>query len=140
MNSLPGGLYACCLNTLLDDTESAIVRENAALVFATLISYRNPNNELNEELYPKSADGMGCDWIGHLLYHHDLMGKIIESIKYLHVKETIDMENNTKIVPCNLMRAYCMIMLNLLPLKGAGDVNPIIMAMHELSMLVKKIQ
>lgn len=143
MNSLPGGLYACCLNTLLDDDESAIVRENAALVFATLISYRNSNNELNVALYPKCAEGMGCDWIGHLLYHHDFMGRIIESIKYLYVKEIIHSEhigNNVKIVPCNLMRAYCMIMSKLLPLKGAGDVNPIYIAMHELSKLVVKHQ
>lgn len=136
MNSLPGGLYACCLNTVLDDTESAVVRENAALVFATLISYRNTINELNESLYPKSAEGLGCEWIGQLIYHHDLIRKIIESIKYLHVKEMIDIElieSDAKIVPCNLIRSYCIILSYLLPLKGAGDQNEVFITMHEIS-------
>lgn len=136
MNTLPGGLYACCLNTVLDDTESAWVRENAAVVFATLISYRNVNNELNESLYPKSADGLGCDWIGQLIFHHGLIPRIIDSIKYLHVKEMIDadfIENDAKIVPCNLMRSYCIMLTCLLPLKGAGNENEIFIAMHEIS-------
>lgn len=136
MNSLPGGLYACCLNTVLDDTESALVRENAAFVFATLISYRNANNEPDETLYPKSAEGFGCEWIGQLIYHYDLIRKIIESIKYLHVEEMIDadlIENGVKIIPCNLMRSYCTILTHLLPLKGAGNENDILIAMHEIS-------
>lgn len=137
MNTLPGGLYACCLNTLLDDTESAIVRENAALVFASLISYRNSNNEINEQLYPKSAEGLGCEWIGQLLYHHDLVRKISISVKYLHVDDMIELQqiamNNDKLVPCNLMRAYCLVISNILPLNGAGDVNVIYQTMHEIS-------
>lgn len=136
MNTLPGGLYACCLNTLLDDTEAALVRENAAMVFATLISHRKSNNELNEKLSPKYSDGIGRDWIEVLLYHHDLIRRVIASVKYLHVKDTLDMEkvtNESRIVPCNLMRSYCIILSNLLPLKGAGDVNNIFTAMFEIS-------
>lgn len=136
MNNLPGGLYACCINTLLDETESAIVRENAAFVFATLISYRNTSNELDETLYPKSANGMTCDWIGHLLHHHDLIRQIVTSVRYLHVEQLLDTEqiaNNSKIVSCNLMRSYCIVLINILPLKGAGDINPIFNAMTEIS-------
>lgn len=133
---LPGGLYACCLNTLLDDTESAIIRENAGLLFASLISHRNANNEIHEELYPKSADGIGCEWIGHLIFHHDLIKRIRISVDYLHVDDAIESEqmaNSDKLVPCNLMRAYCVILANLLPLKGAGDAGPIYQTTHEMS-------
>lgn len=139
MNTLPGGLYACCLNTLLDDTESAIVRENAGLVFATLITYLNSNNEIIEELYPKSASGMGCEWIGQLIYHHDLIRRISKSVNDLHVEDVIEsdqMVNSERIVPCNLMRAYCVILSNILPLNGADDVNPIYQTTHEISKLV----
>lgn len=136
MSSLPGGLFACCLTTVFDDTESAIVREHAALVFATLISYRNSNNEINEDLYPKKAVGMGCEWIGHLIFHHKLIPSIGISVKHLHVEDVIDSEklaNDDKIVPCNLMRAYCIILTNILPLKGAGDVNAIYETTQEIS-------
>lgn len=132
MNMLPGGLYACCLNTLLDDSETAIVRENAGLVFATLITHRQPNNELNVKLYPKSAIEMGPDWIECLIHHQDLMRQIIASIKYVHTSDVIDMDTSSvaqKIIPCNLMRTYCIILNNLLPLKGFGDINRIFIAM-----------
>lgn len=135
MNNLPGGLFACCLNTLLDDSETATVRENAALVFASLISHRKPNNELDERLYSINAIRLGCEWIGHLIHHHDLNGRIVASIKYVHVNDTIDMTTcltEHQIVPCNLMRSYCIILTNLLPLKGAGDMNQIFTAMHKI--------
>ncbi|XP_031630428.1 uncharacterized protein LOC116345312 [Contarinia nasturtii] len=143
MNSLPGGLYACCLNTLFDETEYAIVRENAAIVFATLIGHRNYKNELDETLYPQNTIGMGCEWIGHLLNCHKLTEKIIASIKYLHVDDIIAAEqytNTGKIVSCNLMRSYCLILTHILPLKGAGDPNPIYVAMHEISKSIPKIR
>lgn len=139
MSCLPGGLFACCLNTLLDDTESAIVRENAALVFAALISYRKSNNELNEKLYPKNSGKIGNDWIGRLLDHHHLIKKINASVKDVYVKDMIETDkivNIDRIVPCNLMRAYCVILSYLLPLKGAGDVNGIFTTMLEISQLV----
>lgn len=136
MNSLPGGLYACCLNTLFDETEYAIVRENAAFVFATLITHRNSNNEIDETLYPQNAIGRGCDWIGQLLNCHRLTERIENSVKFLHVNDVIAPEqyaNGEKIVSCNLMRSYCIILTHILPLKGAGDSNPIFATMHEIS-------
>lgn len=135
MNSLPGGLFSCSLSTLLDDTESAIVRENAALVFAALISHRQLNNELENKLYPKNATDFGYEWIGILLHHHNLIRKIIASIEYLHVDDMIDTEKKSiglKIVPCNLMRSYCIVLNSLLPLKGASDLNQIFMTMLEI--------
>lgn len=135
MKNLPGGLFACCLNTLLDDSETATVRENAALVFATLISHRKSNNELDERLYSiNDTKGLGHEWIGHLVQHQNLIGKIVTSVKYVHVNDMIDMSSTIclaehQIVPCNLMRSYCIILTNLLPLKGAGDMNQIFTAM-----------
>ncbi|XP_055312030.1 uncharacterized protein LOC129574273 isoform X2 [Sitodiplosis mosellana] len=143
IDTLPGDLYARCLNTLLDDTESAIVRENPALLFASLISYRNANNEIHEDLYPKSANGMGCKWIGQLIYHHDLIKKIRTSVEYMHVDDVIElkrMANIDKIVTCNQMRTYCKILSNLLPLKGAGDVDSIYQTTHEISKAIPRIR
>lgn len=131
MSNLPGGLFACCLNTLLDDSETATVRENAALAFATLISHRKSNNELNERLYAMNDIGLGCKWIGHLIHHQNMIGQIVASVKHVHVDDvmcTIEQQ----IVPCNLMRSYCIILANLVPLKGAGDLNQIFTTMHEI--------
>lgn len=139
MNSLPGGIYACCLNTVLDDSEAAVVRENAALLFAALISHRKPNNEIDEKLYPRNAIGMGYEWIGYLIHHQDLIRKIIASVKFLYVKDVIDSKSCAiayKIVPCNLMRSYCIILHHLLPLKGAGDVTDIFTATLQICKLV----
>lgn len=136
LNNLPGGLFACCLNTLLDESETATVRENAALVFATLISHRKSNNELDERLYSVNV-GLGSEWIGQLIHYQNLIGKIVESVKYVHVNDTIDTTTTIRlaehqIVPCNLMRAYCILLSNLLPLKGAGDMNEIFTAMQKI--------
>lgn len=139
MSNLPGGLFACCLHTLLDTSETATVRENAALVFATLISHRKSNNELNERLYAIHDIGLGFEWIGHLINHQQLIGQINASVKYVHVDDMIDATKTTamcpmeqQIAPCNLMRSYCIILTNLVPLKGAGDLNQIFTTMHEI--------
>lgn len=140
MSNLPGGLFACCLNTLLDVSETATVRENAALVFATLLSHRKSNNELNERLYAMHdvGLGLGSEWIGHLILHQHLIGQIVASIKHVHVDDMIDTTTTAMslaeqpIVPCNLMRSYCIILTNLVPLKGAGDLNQIFTTMHEI--------
>lgn len=135
MSNLPGGLFACCLNTLLDDSETAMVRENAALVFATLISHRKPNNDLNERLHP-ITNNYGCKWIGHLINHQHLISKIVASIQYVHVNDVLSAAIDSgeyQIVPCNLMRSYCIILTNLLPLKGVDDMDHIFAAMHKIS-------
>lgn len=136
MNNLPGGLFACCLNTLLDVSETATVRENAALVFSTLISHRKSNNELNERLYAMNDMGLGSEWIGHLIHHQHLVDQISASVKHVHVDDIIDPKTDSltdhPIVPCNLMRSYCIILTNLVPLKGAGDLNHIFKTMHEI--------
>lgn len=121
MSILPGGLHACCLSTLFDETETAMVREKAAFVFATLISYRKTNGEIPESILPRITKEIGGEPIEWFLTHYDLFGNIINSISQLFVEETVEshvIKANAKIVPCNLMRSYCVILSNLLTLKG----------------------
>lgn len=132
MNTLPGGLHACCIHTLLDDTEAAMVREKAALVFATLISYRKASDELCTEILPLNVKDAGEYRLDKLLEYYDLFGTILNLMSCLHVEENIkpdSVENDRKIVPSNLMRAYCVILSNLLTIKtmcGAEQINCIL--------------
>lgn len=114
---LPGGIHACSLRTLTDDTESAIVRENAGFVFARLISHYSSDGELDKRVLPTNAT---INWLEHLMQNYRFLDKIIDSLDYFYVDELFDDQNysNDKpIVPCNLMRSYCVILIGLLPLK-----------------------
>lgn len=111
---LPGGIHACSLRTLTDDTESAIVRENAGLVFASLISHHSSDGELDKRVLPTNAT---INWLEHLMQNYRFFDKITDSLDYFHVDELFDDQNDKPIVPCNLMRSYCVILIGLLQLK-----------------------
>lgn len=112
---LPNGLYSCSLHTLLDDEESAIVRENAGFVFATLLmQYKNCTvDERIEYLIPKNA---ASNWLELLLKHYQLFEQVTSSLDHLYVEESCIDQLTKPIVPCNLMRSYCVVLQNILPL------------------------
>lgn len=120
MKSLPGGFYACCVSTLLDETESAVVRENAAFVFAALISHRTSDGYLKKNVVPSSVSTSDKNWLNRLLELSQFFDKTIDSINYLHLEETInpaEMSSLDKIVPCNLIRSYCVVLTHLMYLR-----------------------
>lgn len=112
---LPNGLFGCSLHTLLDDDESAIVRENAGFMFATLImQYISCTDEERvRRLLPKNAP---TNWLELLLKHYQLFEKVTQSLKFLYVQETFSEQYSLPIVPCNLLRSYCVVLVNVLPL------------------------
>lgn len=117
---MPGGFYACCMSTLLDETESAVVRENAAFVFAALISNRTSDGYLNKNVVPNSVSTLDNNWLYRLLELNHFFDKTIDSINYLHLKETInpdELNSLDKIVPCNLIRSYCVVLTHLMYLR-----------------------
>lgn len=118
---LPNGLYSCSLHTLLDDKESAIVRENAGFMFATLLmQYKNCTpDERIEYLMPKNATS---NWLELLLKHYQLFEQVTKSLDHLFVEESSIDQLTKPIVPCNLMRSYCVVLMNILPL-NIIDVN-----------------
>lgn len=139
---LPNGFYACCMNTLLDESESALVRENAAFVFASLISHRNPNGTLNDRVLPSRVSRVGDDWFDMLLKHHGFFNKVMASIKYLYLEEFISLDklkNATKLVPCNLMRSYCVILSHLLHVQTVNGKENVIMAMLQIYKIIPDI-
>lgn len=135
MKSLPGGFYACCVSTLLDETESAIVRENAAFVFAALISHRTSEGYLKKTVVPNSVSTSDNYWLERLLEHNQFFDKTIESINCLYLKETInpdEMSSLDKIVPCNLIRSYCVVLTHLIHLKMENGKAKVITAMLQI--------
>lgn len=121
---LPNGLFGCSLHTLLDDEESAIVRENAGFMFATLLMQYTSctTDDRFQRLLPKNAPS---NWLELLLKHYQLFEKVTRSLKFLYVQETFGDRYAMPIVPCNLMRSYCVVLVNVLPLKVV-DVNRIV--------------
>lgn len=138
MANLPGGFHACCLSTLLDDSEPAIVRENAAYVFSTLISYRMDNGHLHPHVLPMYLEGgeqMRMEnHLDMLLQHHKLFKYIAESLEHFHAGETIigvGMRDggSDRLTSCDLLRSFCVIMCNLLTLKSIACVDSVILTM-----------
>lgn len=132
---MPGGFYACCLSTLLDETESAVVRENAAFVFAALISHRTSDGYLNKNVIPNSVSSVDNNWLDRLLELNQFFDKTIESINYLHLKETINSEeisSSDKIVPCNLIRSYCVVLTHLMYLRMENGKTKVITTMLQI--------
>lgn len=131
MANLPGGFHACCLSTLLDDSEPAIVRENAAYVFSTLISYRKDNGHLHPQVLPMCLEGGESmrmeNHLDMLLQQHKLFKYIVESLVHFYAGETvIGLDGNGRLTSCDLLRSFCVIMCNLLTLKSTACVDEVI--------------
>lgn len=136
---MPGGFHACCLSTLLDANEPAIVRENAAYVFTNLISYRKENGQLHGRVLPMCLDNgeqmRSENHLDMLLKQHKLFPQIAFSLEHFHAGETIEGrdgqidEFNGPLTSCDLLRSFCVIMCNLLTLKTAPCIDMIHLTM-----------
>lgn len=132
---MPGGFYACCMSTLLDETESAVVRENAAFVFAALISHRTSDGYLNKNVVPNSVSTLDNNWLDRLLELNHFFDKTVDSINYLYLKETInpdELSSLDKIVPCNLIRSYCVVLTHLMYLRTEYSKAKVITTMLQI--------
>lgn len=134
LSNLPGGFHACCLSTLLDASEPAIVRENAAYVFSTLISYRqNGGQLLHDHVLPMCWDNgnqvRNEDHLDMLLRQHKLFKRIALSLDHFDAAETIvryevQHENfNDPLTSTDLLRSFCVILCNLLTLRATAHVD-----------------
>lgn len=123
------------MSTLLDETESAVVRENAAFVFAALISHRTSDGYLNKNVVPNSISSLDNNWLERLLELNQFFDKTIVSINYLYLKETItpeEMSSLDKIVPCSLIRSYCVVLTHLMYLKTENGKAKVITTMLQI--------
>lgn len=142
LSNLPGGFHACCLSTLLDATEPAIVRENAAYVFSTLISYRKENGKLHDRVLPMCWDNgeqvRKENHLDMLLKQHSLFSEIVASLEHFHAGETILGHDGRHdgysgpLTSCDLLRSFCVIMCNLLTLRAAPYVDIIYLTMPKM--------
>lgn len=142
LSTLPGGFHACCLSTLLDASEPAVVRENAAYVFLTLISYRKENGQLHSRVLPMCLDN-GAEvrneqHLDMLLKQNELFKEIVSSLEYFHAGETIFGRANQPdgfsgpLTSCDLLRTFCVILCNLLTLETASCVDMIYFMMPKI--------
>lgn len=138
LSNLPGGFHACFLSTLLDASEPAIVRENAAYVFSTLISYRRENDQLHGRVKPMCLDNgvqvRNDNHLDMLLEQHKLFAQIGSSLEHFHAGETIlgHDDFNGPLTSCDLLRSFCVIMCNLLTLRSVACVDMIYLTMPKI--------
>lgn len=138
MSYLPGGFHACCLSTLLDLSEPAFVREHVAYTFSTLISYRTASGQLNSLAEPKSANStIECNHLDILLKHHKLFEEIARSLSYFHADQFIEhpnnlYETNAKLTSCEMIRAYCSILCNLLQIRNLPSIDMVGITMRKI--------
>lgn len=135
---MPAGFHACCLSTLLDLSEPAIVREYVGYTFSTLISYRMANGQLSSRVEPKSANSTIEDnHLDKLIQHYKLFDEIASSLSYFHADQFIDQsknfyETNAKLTSCEIIRAYCIILCNLLQIKNLPSIDMVGLTMRKM--------
>lgn len=123
---------------MLDASEPAIVRENAAYVFSTLISYRKENGQLHNRVLPMCWDNgeqvRNEDHLDMLLKQHKLFTQIGLSLEHFHADETIVGPEgfNGPLTSCDLLRSFCVIMCNLLTLRATACVDMIYLTMRKI--------
>lgn len=116
------------MSTILDEYEPSIVRVNAALTFATLISYRSDNGQLDERVTPvcnAMEEGIKLGFqdkniLEKILNQHKFFTAITSALDRFYGNESIGSDefvNNEKLTSPDLIRAICVILGNLLMLK-----------------------
>lgn len=122
----------------MDATEPAIVRENVAYTFSTLISYRTADGQLSSRVVPHCAGHepvpADVDHLDMLIKQHKLFNEISASLAYFHPGEIVDQsenlrDTNAKLTSCDLVRAYCVILSNLLEIKTSISIDMISLSM-----------
>ncbi|XP_055923386.1 protein rotatin homolog [Eupeodes corollae] len=103
LDFLPGGFRACCLSTLLDQTEVAMVRQLAGLLFADLLN-----------------NGTQFDKVHEIVQKHDFYRIALASLKYFYPGELISTaDHREEITTCDIVRAYSKICIQLIELKSS---------------------
>ncbi|XP_055849600.1 protein rotatin homolog [Episyrphus balteatus] len=103
LDFLPGGFRACCLSTLLDVSEVAMVRQLAGLLFADLLN-----------------NGTQFDEVHETVQKHDFYRIALGSLRYFYPGELLSTtDQREEITTCDIVRAYCKICIQLIELKSS---------------------
>lgn len=122
LSYLPGGIHACCLSTILDTTETGLVKLAAAGVFVNLISHQTPSKGLHLSVAPmcedyQTTDETPIDLVFKTIERQNFYKRILTSMEYFSVSEIVDLDHQSILVPCEVIRAYTKILIGLINLR-----------------------
>lgn len=101
LSYLPGGIHACAVTTIFDESEVSIVRSSAAMCLANLISHQNRKNGLHKRVIPRCKVKIDTDRanaieiLDEILERHNFFNKIRESLKFFTTAEVMENDVST---------------------------------------------
>lgn len=123
LSFLPGGIHACCLSTVLDLEETGLVKLAAAGVFVNLISHQTPSKGLHISVAPMceehqiSSNETPVDLVLKTVEKQNFYKHMLTSLEYFSVSEIVDLDHQSILISCEVIRAYSQILISLINLK-----------------------
>lgn len=123
LSYLPGGIHACCLSTVLDMEETGLVKLAAAGVFVNLISHQTPSKGLHLSVAPMceehqiSPGETPIDLVFKTVEKQNFYKDMLKSLEYFSVSEIVDLDHQSILISCEVIRAYSQILIALINLK-----------------------
>lgn len=105
LSYLPGGIHACAVTTIFDESEVSIVRSSTAMCLANMISHQNRKNGLHKRVIPRCKVKIDTDranaieLLEEILERHSFLNKIRESLKFFTTSDV--MENDVSSIDFN---------------------------------------
>lgn len=124
LSTLPGGVHACCLSTVLDMEEAGLVKLAAAGVFVNLISHQTPSKGLHLSVAPMCEEHsiltLGespIDLVFETVKKQRFYERVLASLEYFSVSEIVDLDQQSLLITCEVIRAYSQILIELIHLR-----------------------
>ncbi|XP_058458275.1 protein rotatin homolog [Malaya genurostris] len=123
---LPGGIHACCINTLLDPEEAGLVKESAAGLLINLLTHRlDKDGPLHKFMLPFDKesncqlDADPLQTVLVILRKYRFVEQALESLQCFTTLDDMSVEelDGVQIVTCDVVKSYSMIFSSLLDLK-----------------------
>lgn len=122
LSYLPGGIHACCLSTVLDTTETGLVKLAAAGLYVNLISHQTPSKGLHLSVapickdYQQSSDETPIDLVFRTIERQDFYKRILMAMEFFSVSEIVDLDFQSNLITCEVIRAFTQILIGLINL------------------------
>lgn len=101
LSYLPGGIHACAISTIFDESEVSIVRSSAATCLANMICHQSRKSGLHKRVIPRCKVKIDTDRanaievLDEILERHSFCNKMHASLKLFTTAEI--MENDVSV-------------------------------------------
>ncbi|XP_065076156.1 protein rotatin homolog [Ochlerotatus camptorhynchus] len=115
---LPGGIHACCINTILDPEEASLVKESAAGLLINLLSHKgDKDGPLHKYVIPCDkvsnhlSDADALETVFTVLRKHRFFEQALESLQNFTTRDEMAVGefDGIQMVNCDVVKSYSMI-------------------------------